>query len=185
MNANKWVVFLRHAAGLSPKELADKLKCSVNTIYAVERGTGITDRMLQRYNRYFRQLIPDDTELECTCCGVRFVSQKGIQLYCPSCNRLRKPIGCGHGISKPKYNPNPITSDTVMIVCMFTIEGQSIRYIAKELKRPVSTVQKILESAKKNGKFDYYKQLAKYGPDICLIRSSKMFRKIAGKEYKE
>lgn len=175
---------LRENRGLTAKELAKRLDYSHSSIHAAEKGKLITTKLLSAYNRYFRRDIPDEISLTCVHCGKEFVSQRGLQLHCSDCARKKKPMGRGVTIEPvSKYNPNPITRDTVMIICMFHLEGQTPKQIAKHLMRPVDVVEKLLARAQKNGTYQKYRNMKLLQNDISScgnfsftrVKSSKTF----------
>ena len=153
---------LRLKRGLTAAELAQKLTISASTVYAAEHGF-YTERVLSLYNRFFEDEL-SSVMLACEICGKEFVSENGFQLRCPACT-----------VSVPKYpnklvnrnthsgrklkNPNPLTALTVQIVCMYHIEGRSVKFIANELMRSRETIRRILYLAKKNGTYERYRQL--------------------------
>ena len=59
---------------------------------------------------------------------------------------------------KPKYNPNPITYDTKVILCSAIIRGETVGQIAKDIDRPEKQMEKLLEECKADGTFDRIKE---------------------------
>lgn len=165
MKLNEYLIFLREKRGLSLEVLAGRLHYSITTIRCVEQGKMITPTVLSAYNRYFRRDIPDELELYCQDCGKQFVSINGLMLFCPECSEKVKP--CGRGFIKKKvhkYNPNPVTADTVMIICMYHLEGQTVKQIGKLLNRPPELVARLLRRAIRNGTYETYRYTKENAP---------------------
>lgn len=57
----------------------------------------------------------------------------------------------GQKKQKTRYNPNPITYNTRVIVCCSTFRGESIKQIAQDLERPEELIADILYQCIKNG----------------------------------
>ncbi len=155
------LISLRKGRGLTQKELAKRLHFSFSVIQCAEKGKGISASLLSAYNRFFRKEIPDHIELTCKICEQSFVWHEELALICPECAKKAKPTGRGY---QPKtnthqYNPNPVTRDTVMIICMFHIEGQSVKQIARLLNRPEESVDRLLKRAIRNGTYEKYREM--------------------------
>ncbi|MBQ7950284.1 MAG: sigma-70 family RNA polymerase sigma factor [Clostridia bacterium] len=162
MKLNEYLVFLREGRVISREVLAKRLGYKEKTIRFAEAGKMITPNLLSAYNTYFRGELADDLELVCERCGLKFTSYRGLALYCKECAPQVKT--CGRGVAHPKehkYNPNPITKDTVMIICMFHLEGQSVKQIARLLKRPPDVVEKLLRRAILDGRYRMYETMKK------------------------
>lgn len=112
-------------------------------------------------------------------CDVYTVSRmsKNIGLSVSTVNRILRDLGInkrktytqGRG---GKYNPNPVTLTTYMLVCRYHFEGSGINVIAHMLNRPPAVIEQILDECKRNGNYDKYN---KFG------RTEKMFYDIKNK----
>lgn len=181
---------LRESRGMTVKELAKRLGYSHSSIHVAEKGKLITTKLLSAYNRYFRRDIPDEISLTCVHCGKEFVSLSGLQLHCSDCTKKKKPMGRGVTIEPvSKYNPNPITKDTVMIICMFHLEGQTVKQIASHLMRPEKVIEKILTRAIRDGRYQMYKNMKQAGPVFLpgafSLGCTKATKKVSIREDKE
>ncbi len=185
------LISLREGRNLSQDELAKRLSYSRSTIAAAEKGHMISPSLLSTYNRFFHKEIPASLELICQKCKKTFVSEKGLCLFCKECSKKVKPMG--RGLLRKKYqnfNSNPITKDTVMIICMFHLEGQTVKEIASHLMRPPEVVAKLLNRAIRDGRYQMYKKMKQSGPFV-LPRALAAFgfvkatRKISILEVKE
>ncbi len=162
MKLNEYLIFLRENRGISREVLAKRLGYKEKTIRFAEAGKMITPNLLSAYNTYFRGELAENLELVCERCCEKFTSYQGMALYCKGCSSQVKV--CGRGVAHPKehkYNPNPITKDTVMIICMFHLEGQSVKQIAGLLKRPPDVVEKLLRRAIRDGRYQKYEMMKK------------------------
>ena len=167
MKLNEHLVSLREGRGLSCEVLAKRLGYKEKTICCAEAGKMITPNLLSAYNTYFRGELAENLELVCERCGAKFTSYRGLALYCTECTPQVK--ACGRGVAHPKehkYNPNPISRDTVMIICMFHLEGQSVKQIAKLLKRPPKVVEILLRRAIRDGRYRMYETMKKTAPEF-------------------
>ena len=153
---------LRKKRGLTIKELAKRLDYSYSSIRDAEVGRRISPPLLSAYNRYFRRDFPDDLQLTCFHCKREYLSPDGLSMYCPECYKAQKKCGLGIRIVKEpkekevKWNQNPITKDTVMIICMFHLEGQTVKQISSHLMRPEKVVGRLLLRAKRDGRYRMY-----------------------------
>lgn len=175
MKLNERLILLRESRGLSREFLAKRLGYKEKTIRLAEQGKMITPNLLATYNTYFRHELSENLELVCERCRKRFVSYSGLALYCKHCTAEVKV--CGRGIAHPKphkYNPNPITRDTVMIVCMFHLEGQTVTQIGKLLNRPPDVIAKLLLRAIRDGRYRMYEYLKKSAP-VFFFRCKTIF----------
>lgn len=189
------LIALREKRGLSVKELANRLGYSHSSIHVAEQGKRITDKLLNAYNKYFYRDFPDKMELTCYHCGNKFTVSDELVLYCPKCCKQKKQWGRGVRIVKekkeklPSLNPNPITRDTVMIICMFHLEGQTVKEIASHLMRPEKVIEKILTRAIRDGRYQMYKNMKQAGPVFLpgafSLGCTKATKKVSIREDKE
>lgn len=96
-------------------------------------------------------------------CAVMTVSEMSgkLRISTSTINRIMKTLNIqkrkiySRTVDVSRYNPNPVTLTTHMLVCRYFYEGSSIKVIANHLNRPESVVSRILNECIENG--NYYK----------------------------
>ena len=67
--------------------------------------------------------------------------------------RRKKPVR-PKAAPSARYNPNPVTDTTRLLVCTSHYEGEDMRIIADILNRPPEQIEQILSECRKTGYYD-------------------------------